>query len=91
MRPVKFALPLVALFALSLCACNTIENRRSLYSPAKGDGPYTRSLEDGSWEHPKSVDEQYSDAARKRRQMKTAPLPAKAPAPAAGVQPEPAL
>lgn len=90
MRRVKFALPLVALLALSLCACNTIENRRSVYRTTKVEGPYTRQLEDGSWEHPKSVDEQYRDAARKKRQPKTAPATAPAPA-SATVQPEPAL
>lgn len=49
-RAVKFALPLLALSVLSLAACTTDANRRDTYKPAKGDGPYTRMLEDGSWE-----------------------------------------
>lgn len=51
MRAVKLSLSLLTLgfFALSLCACNTLANRRALYSPKKGDGYWTRSLEDGTY------------------------------------------
>jgi hypothetical protein len=73
MRRVKFALPFALCLAFATTACNTIENRRSLYSPKKADGPYTRSLEDGSWQRQKTVDEQYREAARQRRQPKFTP------------------
>ena len=51
MRAVKLPLSLLALVAcaLSLCACNTLANRRSLYSPKKGEGYWTRSLQEGTW------------------------------------------
>jgi hypothetical protein len=51
MRAVKLSLSLPALFvgALSLCACNTLADRRSLYSPKKGDGYWTRTLHEGTW------------------------------------------
>ena len=39
---VKFAVLLLALFAFSLTACNTLVTRRALYSPAKASGPYTK-------------------------------------------------
>lgn len=65
----KFALPLVLGLAVLTSACDTIENRRSFYAPKKADGPYTRSLEDGSWEEQKSVDQQYSEARRLRAQQ----------------------
>ncbi len=34
------ALLLPCLFALSLTSCNTLANRRDLYSPGKASGPY---------------------------------------------------
>jgi uncharacterized lipoprotein NlpE involved in copper resistance len=46
---VKSAVSLLALVALSLTACNTLVTRKDLYSPKKGDGPYTRALDNGTW------------------------------------------
>ena len=45
----KFFVPLLALAALSLTACSTDSNRRELYRPKKGDGYWTRSLEEGTY------------------------------------------
>lgn len=67
MRPVKFALPFALCLAFATTACNTIENRRSVYANTKVEGPYTKSLDDGSWRYPKSVDEQYSEAQRQKK------------------------
>ena len=76
MRRVKFALPFSLFLAFAMSACNTIENRRSEYAPKKADGPYTRSLEDGSWQNPKSVDQQYAEAQRaKKTQLKREAAP----------------
>ena len=72
MRGVKFAIPLVLCLAFATSACNTIENRRSVYAPKKADGPYTRSLQDGSWRKAKSVDEQYEEAKRAKKMKGTA-------------------
>ena len=55
-----------------MTACNTIENRRSLYAPKKADGPYTRALQDGSWQHEKSVNEEYQESKRERLKSKDA-------------------
>ena len=74
MRRVKFALPLALCAALATTACNTVENQRSLYSPKTANGPYTRALEDGSWEEQKTVDEQYQQARRENK-MRKAPAP----------------
>jgi hypothetical protein len=50
MRRVKLAAPLILIvLGLSVAGCNTLANRRDLYSPKKGDGYWTRTLEDGSW------------------------------------------
>lgn len=51
MRAVKLSpsLPVLFLCALSLCACNTLANRRSLYAPKKGEGYWTRTLDEGTW------------------------------------------
>jgi hypothetical protein len=46
---VKSAVSLLALAALSLTACNTLVTRKDLYSPVKGDGPYTKARRDSSW------------------------------------------
>ena len=81
MRRVKFALPFALFLAFATTACNTIENRRSVYKRPQANGPYTRSLEDGSWRHPKSVDEQYADAQRQKKMQ----LKSNAPAPSAPV------
>ena len=78
MRRVKFALPLVLCLAFATTACNTIENRRSLYAPQKANGPYTRSLRDGTWNHTKSVEEQYAEAKYQRTHKKAEPTPAQA-------------
>ncbi|MDX2080642.1 MAG: hypothetical protein SFU53_07645 [Terrimicrobiaceae bacterium] len=43
----KFSLLLLALGAVSLTSCTTLENRRDLYNPQKVYGPYTRMLKDG--------------------------------------------
>jgi hypothetical protein len=86
MRRVKFALPFALCLAFATTACNTIENRRSFYANTKVEGPYTRSLEDGSWQHPKSVDQQYAEAQRaKRMPVQRATAPATTPAPSAEV------
>jgi hypothetical protein len=70
MPPVKLSLPLALLAAVTLCACNTIENRRSLYSTEKVHGPYTRELEEGTWGNPKTVDQQYADTQAEKRYPK---------------------
>ena len=76
MRRVKFALPFALCLAFATTACNTIENRRSLYAPKKADGPYTRSLQDGSWKHEKPVNEEYEESKRQQQKNKgAAPLP----------------
>lgn len=81
MRRVKFALPFALCLAFATTACNTIENRRSVYANTKVEGPYTRSLEDGSWQYPKSVDQQYAEAQRdKRTQLKRETKPTTPPA-----------
>jgi hypothetical protein len=69
MRRVKFALPFALCLAFATTACNTIENRRSLYSPKKADGPYTRALREGTWENMESrtVDQQYRDSRRQAK------------------------
>ncbi len=73
----KSALPLLVPLVLVLAACDTIENQRSLYSPAKGDGPYTRSLRDGTWQDrsSRSVDEEYAEAQRQKGKKGAAPAP----------------
>jgi hypothetical protein len=83
---VKFSLPLACLAALALCACNTLENRRSLYSTQKVHGPYTRELEEGTWGNPKTVDEQYADTQAQKRYPKLIPGATK---PAGGASTEP--
>jgi len=51
MRRVKLSLSLLVLIAcaFSLCGCNTLADRRSLYSPKKGEGYWTRTLQEGTW------------------------------------------
>ena len=73
MRRVKFALPLILCLAFAMTACNTIENRRSVYAPKKADGPYTRSLNEGSWDDRKTVDEQYQESQRAHGSKRTTP------------------
>jgi len=86
MRRVKFVLPLTLLIAFATTACNTIENRRSFYAPKKGDGPYTRSLRDGSWKKQKTVDEQYAEAKRDRKMGRKEATPAASAAPSAEIE-----
>jgi hypothetical protein len=62
---VKSTFPLLALLAFvafGFSACTTLANRRDLYSPTKANGPYTRSLQDGSWRDNgvKPVEEEYA-------------------------------
>lgn len=47
--PVKFYTPFLLLVAIALTACETSQNRRSLYGPPKPSGTYTQSLKTGSW------------------------------------------
>jgi hypothetical protein len=50
MRAVKLITPfLLVLVAGAFTACETPQNRRSLYAPAKSSGPYTEALKTGSW------------------------------------------
>lgn len=70
---VKFFLPLALLAAFALSACNTIENRRSLYSTEKVHGPYTRSLEEGTWGRTKTADEQFEESQAQKRYPKFIP------------------
>ncbi|HSI11394.1 MAG TPA: hypothetical protein VK961_05095 [Chthoniobacter sp.] len=69
----KFFLPLALLAAFALSACNTIENRRSLYSTEKVHGPYTRALEEGNWGEAKTADEQYRESQAEKRYPKFVP------------------
>jgi hypothetical protein len=91
MRAVKLSLSLLALcgVALSLCACNTLANRRSLYSPKKGDGYWTRTLHEGTW---KERGTQPADTTVKRGggTRTTTPIPPP-PAPTTEPLPEPAV
>ena len=45
----KFITPFLLLAAVALTACETPQNRRSLYAPATSSGPYTEALKTGSW------------------------------------------
>ena len=45
----KFITPFLLIAAVALTACETPQNRRSLYAPAKSSGPYTEALRTGSW------------------------------------------
>ena len=72
---VKLLLPLLAVtFFITSCA-NENATRRGLYAPPRASGPYTRSLEDGTWQHGgKPVDE---DLNARREQSKINALQAK--------------
>ena len=76
-RAVKLLLPLLALTLFATACSNQDARRRNLYSPAQPSGPYTRSLEDGSWRHkvkPADEDMRERREEEKIRQMqKTAP------------------
>jgi len=88
MRAVKFSLSLLALFAvaLSLSGCNTLANRRALYSPKKGDGYWTRTLDDGSWRDrgTRSADQTVSHGYESVGPAPAPILPPPAPLPEAG-------
>ncbi|MEI8312826.1 MAG: hypothetical protein WCH98_18915 [Verrucomicrobiota bacterium] len=43
----KPSLVLLALAALVLSSCTTLENRRDMYNPQRVNGPYTRMVNDG--------------------------------------------
>ena len=47
MPAVKLAAPLFLVSIVFLTACDTLANRRSLYSPAKASGPYTEARRTG--------------------------------------------
>ena len=69
----KSFLPLVLLVAFALSACNTLNNRRSLYTNARVHGPYTRQLEEGTWGQPKTVSEEYAEQQRVQKGPKLIP------------------
>ena len=81
MRAVKLSLSLPALVACSLllCACNTLADRRSLYSPKKGEGYWTRTLHEGTWKKrgTKPVDETVKKGGTRSNQ----PAPVTVPTP----------
>ena len=74
-RAVKLILPLLAVtFFVTACA-NENATRRGFYSPPRASGPYTRSLEDGTWQQGgKPVDVELHD---RREQAKINALQAK--------------
>lgn len=69
----KFFLPIALFAAFALSACNTIENRRSLYSTEKVHGPYTRALEEGTAGETKTADQQYRESQAQKRRPKFIP------------------
>ena len=77
MRAVKLLLPLLALTLFATACSNTNATRRSLYSPPQASGPYTRSLENGTWQQGgKPVDEELKE---RREQQKINAIQAKTP------------
>ena len=78
MRAVKLLLPLLALTLFATACSNTNATRRGMYSPPQASGPYTRSLEDGTWQQGgKPVDQELKE---RREQQKINAMQAKAPA-----------
>ena len=78
MRAVKLLLPLLALTLFATACSNTNATRRSLYSPPRPSGPYTRSLEDGTWQQSgKPVDQELKE---RREQQKVNAMQVKTPA-----------
>jgi hypothetical protein len=73
MRPVKFLFPLFLFAAFAFSACNTVENRRSMYTTQKVHGPYTTQLEEGTWGNPKTVTEEYAEGQKVKKQPKLIP------------------
>lgn len=90
MRAVKLSLFLLALVASAIFfpGCDTLANRRSMYSPKKGDGYWTKTLHDGSWRKrgPKPADETVTRGGSRQAQPATQPVPPPPPPPL----PEPA-
>ena len=77
MRAVKLLLPLLALTLFATACSNSNATRRGMYSPAKPSGPYTRSIQDGSWQQGgKPVDEEIKD---RRAQQKINAMQVKTP------------
>ena len=65
LRAVKLILPLLALTLLLTGCSNTEARRRNLYSPSQPSGPYTRSLQDGSWmDRGRPVEDETQDRGR---------------------------
>jgi hypothetical protein len=87
MRRVKFLLSLPAFLVCSLwlCSCNTLANRRSLYAPKKGEGYWTRTLQEGTW---KQRGTKPADTTVKRAGSNASPSAPKVPAPPAPPLPE---
>ena len=77
-RAVKLLLPLLALTLFATACSNTNATRRGMYSPPQASGPYTRSLEDGTWQQSgKPVDQELKE---RREQQKINAMQAKKPA-----------
>ena len=75
MRAVKLLLPLLALTLFVTACSNQNATRRGMYSPPKASGPYTQSLDDGTWRKGgKPVDEELRD---RREQQKINAMQAK--------------
>ena len=78
MRAVKLLLPLLALTFFVTACSNQNATRRGMYSSPTASGPYTRSLEDGTWQQSgKPVDQELRD---RREQQKINAMQAKTPA-----------
>ena len=77
MRAVKLLPPLLALTLFATACSNTNATRRGLYSPPRASGPYTQSLDDGTWRKGgKPVDEELRE---RREQQKINAIQAKTP------------
>ncbi len=75
----KFTAPLLLIFAITLSACETSVNRRTLYAPPKASGPYTQALKTGSWrrgEYPQPKTEKKKDEGAPPADL-TEPAPAR--------------
>ena len=68
--PVKFYTPFLLLAAIALTACETRQNRRSLYAPPKASGTYTEALKTGSWKRG-----EYPEPKAERKNEEPAALP----------------
>jgi hypothetical protein len=74
---------------MALTGCNTLNNRRSLYTYEKVHGPYTRQLEEGTWGHPKTVSEEYAEQQRVKKGPKLIPSEKKSSGTGVGTRPTP--